>query len=406
MAAIAATALALYATIVVPWDWVPGGELVPMPVGELFTTEQVSRAEQFASYRRVLNWSAYGVSLGIALVLGLTPMGPRLIRRITGRLAWWVAVPVAALGLLLVGRLVVLPFSLLLREQSLEYGLTRQLATGWLVDQVLSLLVGWVITALVLTMFVGLARRFPRRWFVAAGGLAATFTVAGSVLYPVVVEPLFNDFDSLPPGPLRASVLELADREGVQVEDVLIADASKRTTTLNAYVSGLWGTKRVVVYDTLVQRTNPEQAGVVIAHELAHAKHRDVLIGTTMGALGALLAAPLAALILSQKRLRQRTGTCGPGDPAAVALLLALFAVGSLVTSPIANSVSRAIEMRADRTALTTTGADKVFIQIQKQLALTAIQDPTPPEWSQFWSGSHPTVLQRAGLPESLKAVR
>ena len=81
---------------------------------------------------------------------------------------------------------------------------------------------------------------------------------------------------------------------------------------------------------------------------------------------------------------------------------MALVAIGSFVSSPVANSVSRAIEARADRGSLTATHDAKDFIAMQRRLAVEAVQDPTPPRLSQFWFGSHPTVLQRAGLPAAL----
>jgi STE24 endopeptidase len=404
MAAVGAAALAVLASLVVPWDWVPNGELTPMAPSELFTSDQIARAEDFSSYRRLLSWSAYAVSLTVTFALGFTSLGARVIRRFTHRLSWWVAIGVAAFGLLLLGRVVVLPFSLLMRAQSLRYGLTNQPLSDWVIDQLKSLLLAWVITAVVLTLLAGLARRYPRRWFLPAGGLAALLIFAGSYLYPVVVEPLFNEFKPMAAGPFRASVFELAAREGIRLDDVLVADASRRTTTLNAYVSGLWGTRHVVVYDTLLEQMGPKQARVVIAHELAHAKNRDVLIGTGLAAVGALTVIPLLAVVLDAREVRRRIGISGAGDPAAVALLLAIFALGSLATSPLTNTVSRAIEVRADRDALSATRSDAAFIAVQRQLALKAVQDPTPPGWSQSWFGSHPTALQRAGLPASLEA--
>ena len=102
-------------------------------------------------------------------------------------------------------------------------------------------------------MVVGCARRWRRAWPAIAGGVLAGFVLVGSLVYPVLVEPIFNDFEPLPDGELRSQILALADEEGVDVDEVLVADASRRTTTLNAYVSGLGATRRVVVYDNLVE---------------------------------------------------------------------------------------------------------------------------------------------------------
>ena len=86
-----------------------------------------------------------------------------------------------------------------------------------------------------------------------------------------------------------------------------------------------------------------------------------------------------------------------------VALLLALAAVGSLLASPVENTISRAIEARADRAALEATHDYPAFDEVQRQLALRSLSDPTPPGWSQFWFGSHPTTLQRIGIAEALR---
>ena len=400
---VAGSTLAVAASFLVPWDWMPGGELTPMPASELFTAEEIRRAEEFAELRRWLAWSSYAVSLVVALVLGLTALGARLIRRLTGTMRWWLAVPVAVLALLVVGRLATLPFALAIRAQNLEYGLTTQPLNGWLADQGRSLLVATVTTSLALLVMAWLARSRPRDWYVGGAVAVVVLSFSGSCLYPVLVEPLFNRFTPMAEGPFKASVLRLAAREGVQVEEVLVADASRRTTTLNAYVSGLGGTRRVVVYDTLLDGLSPAQARSVIAHELAHAKGQDVLVGTTLGALAGMAGVGLLALMLDSERLRRRSDTSGPADPAVAALALALVALGGLLTSPLSNAVSRAVEARADRVALASTGDGPAFVAMQRRLAIEAIHDPTPPAWSQVWFGSHPTVLQRAGLPASLE---
>ena len=398
----AAAALVVLALWLVPWEWVPGGRLRPMPVHDLFTRAQIARAEEFSSTRRLLGWTAYGVSLLVALVLGLTPLGARLVRRVAGRLSWWLTVVVGVLAVLAAGRLATLPLALLLRRQSLEYDLTRQGLAGWTADQLKGLLVAWVISSLVLLLVVGSARRSPRHWFAWAGAGMVLLTVLGSFLYPVVVEPLFNRFTPMPEGALRTEILRLADREHVQVDDVLVADASRRTTTLNAYVSGLGSTRRVVVYDTLLQQAPPDEVESVVAHELAHAKNHDVLIGTVLGSVGLVAGVAVLALLLDSRRLRGWADVSGPADPSVVALVLALVAVGSFLTSPAVNGVSRAIEARADRGALAATHDPAAFIRMQRRLALEALHDPTPPRLSQLWFGSHPTAVQRAGLPASL----
>ncbi len=398
--------VAVLAAVLVPWAWVPGGRLVPRTASSLFTPEQLARSEHYAGIQRALGWSSYALSLLVLLGLGLTPWGSRLLRRLPGRRRWWVAVPLGALAVLVVERLVTLPFSVAAHRTNLRYGISKQAWGPWTVDQAKGLLVSWVATSLVLLVVVLAARRSPRWWFAWAGAAALVLSAAGSFLYPVLVEPLFNHFTPMQAGPFKQSVFRLADREGVHVDDVLVADASRRTTTLNAYVSGFGSTRRVVVYDNLLRDLTPAEARVVIAHELGHAKNQDVLLGTTLAAVGSVGGVALLALLVDTRWLRRRSGTGGAADPAAVALLLALTALGGFVVSPLQNTVSRAIEARADRVSIQATHEGPTFVRMQRQLALTSLADPSPPALSQLWWGSHPTVLQRAGLPASMRAAR
>jgi len=371
----------------------------------VFTPAEIDRAEAYSSARRHLGWSSYLVSLVVASVLGFTSWGARLLGRVGGRLRWWLAVPLSVGVLLAIGRVATLPFSVAAHDLGLDHGLTNQAWADWTLDNVKTLLVSVVLMSVVLLVIVGAARFSPRHWFGWGSAAAVVVTFGASFLYPVVVEPLFNDFTPMQAGPFKASVFELAKSEGVGIDDVLVSDASRRTTTLNAYVSGLGGTRRVVVYDNLLNELTPDQARMVIAHELAHAKHDDVLLGTALGAFGTVFGVSLLALILDSRRLRTRSAIQGASDPRAVAVLLALAAAGALLASPIQNAASRAIEARADRDSIAATGQGQVFAEMQHELAVHSLSDPTPPRLSQFWFGSHPTVLQRVGLPASLRAA-
>ena len=396
--------LVTLAVWLVPWSWVPGGHLLDVSAKEVFSPAQLRRSETYSSMQRHLGWAGLAVSLAVALVLGLTPLGSRIAGRTRG--PWWVRALLTTLVVLVVGALVTAPLELVARRNALAYGLTNQSLTGWLRDQGVSLLVSWVFSGVLVLLVVGTARRSPRRWPLWTALAGAVLTMAGSWIYPVVVEPLFNHFTSLPQGELRTRVLELARKEKVPVSDVLVADASRRTTTLNAYVSGFGSTRRVVLYDNLVDDVPQREALVVVAHELGHARNHDVLLGTVLGAVGVGVGSGLLGLMLSRRRLLERAGVEDPGQPEVVALLLALVAVGSLLASPFENTVSRSIEARADRASLAATGDYAGFEQVQVELAGRSLSDDDPPWLSQFWFGSHPTTLQRIGLSRALEKQR
>lgn len=385
------------AWMVVPWQPVLGGMPEPVAASSVFTQAQIDRGEAYAHTARLLSWSSLAVSLLVACLLGFTRIGPRLL----GKRSWpWVGTVIGLTAVvLLIGRLATLPFALAFRARRVDYGLTTQSLGAWAVDEAKGLGLGVLFTSIALLVLIGCARRWRTWWPAIASGLVVAMILVGSFLYPLVVEPVFNNFESMPDGGLREQILDLATEEGVAIDDVLIADASRRTTTLNAYVSGFGSTRRVVVYDTLIESQPDGQVLSVVAHELAHAKHNDVLIGTGLGALGAVAGIGLLSLLMSGGALRRRLSIEGLADPRAVPAVLALFAVASLVTSPIENTISRQIEIRADVDALAVTPAS-AMVDLQRELCLRSVCDPMPPAWSQSWFGSHPTVLERIALAE------
>ncbi len=387
VALVGAVAFVVLAWWLVPWDPV-GRPVTPADAADVFTAAEVRRAESFARWARLWVWGALAVSLAVACWLGFTSAGERLVSRLPG--PRWVVVVLAVAACALIGRAVTLPFAVALQRLRLDAGLTNQTWSGWVRDVAVSEAVGIVSTSLGLLLIVGTARRWRRAWPAIAGLGLAALVVLVSFVYPLLVEPLFNRFTPLPDGPLRTDILALADREGVQVDDVLVADASRRTTTLNAYVSGFGSTRRVVVYDNLVADAPQAQTLSVVAHELAHARHDDVLNGALLGAAGALTAVGLLGLVLGRGR--------SPADPRQVPRILALLAVGTLLASPVLSTISRTVETRADVDALAATGDPGSFVALHRQLALRSLADPTPPAWAQFWFGSHPTTLERIGL--------
>ncbi|MCW2756882.1 MAG: peptidase Ste24p [Nocardioidaceae bacterium] len=394
---VGAAGFAVLALLLIPWHPLPDGRhLVDVPAGRYFSAAELRRASAYADPQRAISLASYAVSLLVSLVLGLTRLGSGLLGRLRGW--WWVRVVVGSFLLLLVGELVTLPFGLALHHRAVVAGLSTQDVAGYLHDDLLNLLVGTVYTALAAIVLIGLARRLPRTWPAWAALVSGLLVVLGSFVYPVLVEPLFNSFTPLPDGALRTSILRLAATEHVQVDDVLVADASRRTTTLNAYVTGFGATRRVVLYDNTVKDLPQDQVEAIVAHELGHASHDDVLTGTVLGALGAAAGIGLLGLLLSSGGLLRRSGATGAADPRVLALLLALSAVGTFAASPVENAASRAIEARADRSSLLATHDVPAFVAMQKRLDVAALAEPDPPAVTQFWFGTHPTTLQRIGM--------
>ncbi len=192
---------------------------------------------------------------------------------------------------------------------------------------------------------------------------------------------------------------EIARRLGVEVETVEVADASRRTTTANAYVAGLGPTKRVVFYDTILDgRFREPELVSVAAHELAHVARSHLWKGL---AWFALLAVP-GVFVVARVTERARAG--GLRDPALVPLgLLAALAV-SLVTLPLQNAVSRRYEAEADWIALRATEDPDAAIALDRRLTVTSLGDPDPPAWARLLLSTHPPALERIAMAEAFRA--
>lgn len=397
---VAASGFVVLAWLAVPWNWLPGGQVEAVPASTVFSADEIARGERVSGLLRHAAWGNLAISVLLAALLGFTRFGSSVVGKVPG--PWWVKVVLGCFGLSLLGALAALPLGWSSQRVRRTEGLSGQDWLSWLGDRGTGLAVTWVMTTIALLVVIGLARRAPRTWPLWAALAAAALAMAGSFVYPVVVEPLFNNFTSMKDGPLRSEILALAAREDVEIDDVLVADASRRTTTLNAYVSGFGSTRRVVVYDTLLTGLPQEQVEVIVAHELAHTSHRDVLTGTTLAALGSAFGVGLLGMVFARRGLLGRAGVDGLADPRVVPLLLALTAVGALLASPVESTISRAVEARADRASLEATGEYDEFVAMQRTLALRRLADPTPPAWSQLWFGTHPTTLERIGLAQEL----
>ncbi|SSC21765.1 peptidase M48, partial [Klenkia terrae] len=398
------TALALgLALVVVLWLRIPWAATpqVSDPTGGL-TTDQLDRADSFAAALRPASVANLLLGLVVSGVLGLTRTGARWVTAVARPLGggWFWQVVLGTVVLTAAGRVVTLPLAAYGEVVRHRFGLSTRSWPLWARDVAVDTGITAGLTALGLVLLVAVARRAPRTWWAWVGVGAAGLVVAGSFLYPVVIEPAFNDFTSLPAGPLRTDLLDLAAANGTPVQDVLVADASRRTTALNAYVSGFGSTRRIVVYDTLLDQLPDDQIESIAAHELGHVATDDVLTGTLVGALGAGAGVALLGWLLGSAPLLRRAGAEGPGDPRVVPLVLLLVAVGTLLSTPVQNGVSRQLEARADQHSLDLAEDPDAFAAVMRRLAVANLNQPDPPAAWQWFFGSHPTTAQRVAAAQ------
>jgi STE24 endopeptidase len=391
--------LGIALALTVPWTVLPGAS-PHVDVARDFTRAEISREVAYHSAVRPPAYAGLIVGLLVAGVLGLTPLGARIVSAVARPLGggFVAQVVLGTLALTVIGAVATLGPGARAERVQRHYGLSTQSWGSWLLDRAKGIGVGTVMTALVLLAVLWLVRLAPRTWWAWAAAVTAAFVVLGSFVYPLLVEPVFNTFTSLPAGQLRTDLLDMAARDHVPVKDVLVADASRRTTSLNAYVSGFGSTRRIVVYDTLIEKATPAEVELIVAHELGHAKRQDVLHGTLLGALGGAAGVCVLALLLSWTPVLQRVGASSPGDPRVIPLLLFLVAASTLVLGPATNLVSRRIEARADVHSLDVTRDVPTFIASEQRLARTNLSDLEPNPFLYAMFATHPSSPQRIAL--------
>jgi STE24 endopeptidase len=344
---------------------------------ELFGSEQVEKAKR---YHRpgYFAWAAT-TAIGLAVLALVAAFGPEL-----DGWPWWLAA--AAMTALAI----VLPWGARMpirylvgyrRERS--WGFSTQSPGAWLGDGLKALAVSLVLTVPLMTGLVALGRLFPEWWALPAAAAGALVVLMVSFVAPVIIEPIFNRFRPLEDATLARELRSLADRAGAPVRDVLVADASRRTTKVNAYVSGVGKTRRVVLFDTLLEQSSPAETKLVVAHELGHRRARHVLKGT------------LLAMATTAGFVFLLWAVIGRPEASEIPLIFLLAAALQLVALPLGAALSRRWERVADRFALDLMGDAGVFEEAFRTLALANLSDLDPPRALYYALFSHPTIPER-----------
>jgi STE24 endopeptidase len=341
--------------------------------------------------------------LGVVLALVVTPASAALrsaaIRAAPAHPTLAVAVYVAFL--VVAFELLVLPlgyYSGFLREHA--FGLSTQTTAGWLLDRAKGLLLSLALMVPAGTVLVTLWRKYPGRWVLPAWLLGALLTLLLVALAPLVIDPLFNTIRPLQEGALRQRVLALAQRAGVPVEQVYESDASRRTRKGNAYFTGLGATKRIVLWDTLVQHSAPDEVELVLAHEIGHWKGAHIWKGLALSLIALAVALWVGARVLEWAARRPTLHLAGPADAAGLPVFLLALYLLSLCSLPIQSGISRYFEREADHASLVLTRNPEAFIRAEVSLARSNVADLRPPRPLVWLLYTHPPVMDRIRMAE------
>ncbi len=286
-----------------------------------------------------------------------------------------------------------------------QYGLTSQALGGWLGEAVIGAAISVVATALLLVAIYALIRRARRFWWAWAAGVTAAFIVIGLVLAPLVIEPIFNTYTPAPNGPVRDAVVTLAKQTGTPSDKIFIYDGSKQSDRYTANVSGLFGTARVAMSDTMFkQGADLAEVRGVVGHEMGHYVRAHIL-----WTVGILVVLSVLAFWLTDRlypvahRLLRADRVGDISDPAGLPVLALLLAFLGVLGTPVFATMTRTMEEDADHFSLVHAnepdGLSKALIKTAEYRA------PSPSAIEEFLFYDHPSVENRIRRAMEWKAT-
>lgn len=384
--------------LLVPWLWQPAAATARALVH--FTPEQLDVGRAYVTPLRLLRAAATVLSIGSLLVLLLTPLGGRLadalLRLSRGRVALAAAAMTAALSTIQI--VLDLPFAIARHHHRAIHGMTTQPLGSFLGELAIAAALVLGVGSAITLIASWLIARAPRRGWIAVAATVVAVEVLLTAILPVVIAPLFNRFEPLAQSRWAAdepALRALATHAGMApTAPILVADASRQGVEANAYVAGLLGSERIVLYDTLLARHTAAMVRNTLAHELGHWQLHHVR--TFVLWLAAVTVLGCAALwwLLGASIGRGRLAPPDRHGPRAVLLVAAiLVAVEALSSAPLA-ALSRRQETAADDFGLQLTGAICPFVEDEKLALLNARGDAVPHPVRQLLA-SHPSSVER-----------
>lgn len=277
------------------------------------------------------------------------------------------------------------------------YGLSNQTLAKWFTDSLKALAVGLITTPLFAWFPLWLIRKSPRRWWLYTAMAAVPFIAVILLVVPIWVDPLFNEFGPMKDKQLEQKILALAERAGIAGARVFEVNKSVDTKTVNAYVTGLANTKRIVLWDTIIAKLDDEELLFVMGHEMGHfvLNHVAQIIFFASLVIGIGLYVVHRSAQWFIRRWSRRFGFTELSDPAAIPLALFLFSAVTLAISPLLLVVTRHNEREADRFGLEITHSNRAAATAFVKLQQENLGVPRPNLITRIFRNSHPALADR-----------
>jgi len=376
------------------WYEISAGEV---PASDYFDAGAIARGKRYRAARLGFQGGFLALEIafwGLLLATGAARRLAAQASRVTGERFWLTAL-VFFVALFVLRQVWSYPLALVSRAHRVDAGLSTQSAASWHLDWLLASGGSAMLGALGFALAYVVSRRLPRLWWLVVGTGAAALIVIGSYVWPVVVAPIFNRFEELADGELRTRLVEMAERYGIDVDAIVVMDASRRSPHTNAYFAGVGATRRIVLYDTLLAEHTDDEVVAVLAHEIGHWRGGHVPRGIAWGAFGTFGLLFLVDRALAFWSRRGPSGVDAKHQLAGAPVFLLVVTLGNVFTLPIQNAISRQMEREADDFELAATGDPRLLISGMQKMALRNLADVEPHPLVEWVFSSHPSTMAR-----------
>lgn len=268
-----------------------------------------------------------------------------------------------------------------------RFGLSNQTLAMWFSDYLKENGISILISSLGMTGIYALMFYIPKYWWIISSAVLAIFIVVITYLYPILIDPLFYKFEKLKDTNFQEQIINIAGKAGIEVKEVLVADASRKTNKANAYFTGIGGSKRIVVFDNLINNFSRKETLNVIAHEIGHWYNwhifKSIIIGIISGTAGLFL---INAVFTYSNMV---------GDFKSILVIILLISIISFLSLPLQNAVSRTFERQADNFTMQATENPDAQIQLMLKLAESNLSNVSPHWYIKYFLYSHPPIMER-----------
>ena len=348
------------------------------------------------------------VTAAIALLLLTTRLSAR-IRDVATRLTRFrpIQAGIYAIGFALITGILIFPLNFyesFVREH--QYGMSNQTFGAWFGEWLNAAAIAVLILAISLAILYRIFQATERAWWIWGTVFGIILVTIGSIMAPVLIEPIFNKYTPLTDPKIRDPILALARANQIPVTQVFVVDQSRQTKRVSANVSGLAGTTRIALNDNLLNQCTLSEIREVMAHEMGHYVLNHGAKGTTFLAIFIFIGFGLAAIIFNRVigRRGPAWGVSGIADPAGFPLLMLIFATYGFVLTPISNTIGRNIEREADAFAINAAREPDAAAMVALKLGKYRKLDPSSLE--EFIFFDHPSGRSRIRMAMDWKAAQ